>query len=123
MVSFRQLLGKKGESIAVSFLKKNRYRIIEQNYKNRLGEIDIIARDRDTIAFIEVKTRSGNGFGSPKEAVTLKKQRHISRTAQAWLKSKRRTSAKARFDVVAIIMDGETEQIELVKNAFELQYR
>lgn len=120
MLNFRQLLGQTGESLAVRYLKKNGYKIIETNYRNKLGEIDIIASDNDVIVFVEVKTRRNNYYVHPKEAVTKKKQLTISRVAQAWLKSKNKIDLKARFDVVAILSDQKTDEIELIKNAFNL---
>lgn len=123
MFNFRQLLGQTGEAAAVRYLKKKKYKILELNYKNNLGEIDIIADDQGVITFIEVKTRSSNAFGNPKEAVTKRKQKKISMVALAWLKSKNKNDIKARFDVVSIVSHKISMDIELVKNAFELNYR
>ena len=122
MIDPRQLFGKKSEGIAVRHLKRKGYKIVEQNYRNRIGEIDIIARDRDTLVFVEVKSRSTNKFGDPKWAITPTKQRKISMVALAYLKTLDQGDAKARFDVVCIQEDGETRQVEIVKNAFELAY-
>lgn len=123
MFNFRQLLGQTGEAAAVRYIKKKKYKILELNHKNNLGEIDIIADDQGVITFIEVKTRSNHSFGHPKEAVTKSKQRKISMVALAWLKSKKKIDAKARFDVVSIISYKTSMDIELVKNAFELNFR
>ena len=123
MFNFRQLLGQTGEAAAVRYIKKKKYKILELNHKNNLGEIDIIAEDQGVITFIEVKTRSNHSFGNPKEAVTKNKQRKISMVALAWLKSKKKIDAKARFDVVSIISHKTSMDIELVKNAFELNFR
>ncbi|MDP4857645.1 MAG: YraN family protein, partial [Desulfobacterales bacterium] len=68
MVDQRQQFGKAGESIAARFLRKMGYRILEQNYRTVLGEIDIIARDRDTLVFVEVKARTSGRYGNPKSA-------------------------------------------------------
>jgi putative endonuclease len=75
MLNKKQKLGEQGEAIAVGHLKKAGYKIIETNYRTKLGEIDIIAKDKDTIVFVEVKARSSVHFGSPKWAVTPKKQK------------------------------------------------
>ncbi len=123
MLNIRQILGNSGEAVAVRYLKKKKYKILELNYRNKLGEIDIIAEDEGTIVFIEVKTRQTPSFGSPKEAVTKKKQRNISMVALSWLKSKKKIDAKARFDVISIIMNKKILDIELIKNAFELNFR
>lgn len=120
MFNLRHILGKAGEDLAVRYLKKNGYTIIETNYRNKLGEIDIIAKDKDGIAFVEVKTRKDSRFAHPKEAVTRKKQITISRVAQAWLKTKKKSGVRARFDVVAILSDGKAHDIELIKHAFTL---
>ena len=77
MVNKRQKFGKAGESIAARQLIKEGYRILEQNYRTAAGEIDIIARDGDTLVFIEVKARTSNRYGSAKHAVTFKKQKKI----------------------------------------------
>ncbi len=118
----RQQFGKKSENLAVWYLKKNGYKILEQNYRTQLGEIDIIAKEKKTIVFVEVKSRKSIRYGNPKWAVTTKKQRKISMVALQYLKSIRQTDAKARFDVVAIISNRDEPQIEIVKNAFELAY-
>ena len=122
MQNKRQKFGEKGESLAARFLKKNGYKIIEQNYRTQLGEIDIIAREKKTIVFVEVKSRRSTRFGNPKWAVTPKKQRKISMVALYYLKTTRQTDVKARFDVVAITSNRDQPQIEIVKNAFDLAY-
>ena len=114
--------GKEGEKLAVKFLKKSGYKIIEKNYRSKLGEIDIIAKEKGAIVFVEVKARRSNRFGDPKWAVTPKKQKKISMVALHYLKSKNQTRQKARFDVVAIRLTSGGPRIEIVKNAFELAY-
>ena len=120
MLNSIQVFGKNNESLAVIYLKRQGYQIIEQNYRTRLGEIDIIARDNDTLAFVEVKSRSSSAFGTPKYAVTLQKQRKISLVAQYYLKSTHQSHIRARFDVVAIFSNADRHSIELIKNAFGL---
>jgi putative endonuclease len=122
MVNRRHQFGKAGELIAARFLRKMGYHILEQNYRTVLGEIDIIARDRDTLVFVEVKARTSGRYGNPKSAVTPRKQRKISMVALHYLKSTSQSRVKARFDVVAIHSAGTAPQIELIKNAFELAY-
>jgi putative endonuclease len=118
----RKQFGKESEAIATGYLKKQGYEILKTNYRTRLGEIDIIAKDQQTLVFIEVKARSSNRFGNPKGAVTAKKQMKISMVALEYLKATRQIRAKARFDVISILKGAGTPQIELVKNAFELAY-
>lgn len=116
-------LGKSGEEIAVGFLKENGYKILSQNYKTKLGEIDIIAKDEDTLAFIEVKTRHTDKFGKPCEAISGAKQRQISKAALMFLKENKFLDRKARFDVVSIMYSQDKPKLDLIKNAFELDER
>jgi putative endonuclease len=118
----RRETGESGESIAVKSLKKNGYKIIEQNYRCKLGEIDIIARDGCVLVFIEVKARRTDEFGGPKWAVTPRKQRKISMVALKYLKDTEQMGNKARFDVVAIRLLPGDPDVEIIKNAFELAY-
>ncbi len=87
-----------------------------------MGEVDIVAKEKDTFAFIEVKTRRTTTFGPPQMAVDQKKQEQLSKAALHFLKEKRLEEAKARFDVVAILLGPRGEEIELIRNAFDLQY-
>jgi len=122
MLNKSQKFGEKGEALAVNRLKKAGYKIIKTNYRNRLGEIDIIARENDTIVFVEVKSRRSVHFGNPKQAVTLQKQKKISMVALSYLKAMGLDTARARFDVVTVISNRDTPQVEIIKNAFELAY-
>ena len=121
MLNKPQRLGQKGEELATLFLQQKNYRIIVRNYRCKIGEIDIIASDKKTLVFIEVKTRSSHFFGSPAMAVTTKKQRQISRAAENYLAQNHLFDAPARFDVIGITLpaDGTTE-IDHIENAFEL---
>lgn len=122
MLNPRQKLGAAGESLAVKVLERNGYQILETRYRNRLGEIDIIARQGESLVFVEVKARRTTRFGNPKAAVTLRKQRKISMLALAYLKATRQSGAKARFDVVAINdCGGKEPRVEIVRNAFDLR--
>jgi len=113
--------GRQGEDAAVSFLKKHGYKILGRNFRNRLGEIDIIARDGRTICFIEVKTRSTHHQGSPLEAITVLKQHKLSQMALFYLKQKSLTDTSARFDIISIQLDPQGNQaISFLKNAFDL---
>lgn len=114
------MTGAEGEEIAAGFLIKKGYRIIQRNYRNVLGEIDIVARDGNTLVFVEVKARSGMQFGSPQGAVDLRKQAKMSRVALAYLKDKRIGPCDCRFDVIAIVKGSGGTEVELFRNAFEL---
>jgi putative endonuclease len=118
----RRHTGQSGESLAVKVLKQNGYKILEKNYSSKLGEIDVIAQDGSVLAFIEVKARRTAKFGSPKLAVTPRKQRKISMVALQYLKETGQTSKRARFDVVAIRLLPGQPDIEIIKNAFDLAY-
>jgi len=114
-------LGRQGEDQAVSLLEHHGYAILERNFRTRLGEIDIIARQGDVICFVEVKTRTNRNQGSPLEAITFWKQRKLSQMALLYLKQKRLIEVSARFDIVSIQKDPNGQQtISLLKNAFDL---
>ena len=122
MKTKRQKFGEQGEALAVQLLKKAGYKIIETNYRTRLGEIDIIAKEKDTLVFVEVKSRRSVHFGSPKWAITPKKQKKISMVALHYLKATNQSSARARFDVVAVMSNRDNPQVDIIKNAFDLAY-
>lgn len=112
-------LGKKGEELALDFLKKQGYRIIQSNYKNKLGEIDIIAKDKGTICFIEVKARASARFGLPAEAVNFYKQKKLNRIALSYLKQYNLLDVPARFDIVSVIFGYDNKpELSLIKDAF-----
>ncbi len=87
-----------------------------------MGEMDIIAKEKDTLAFIEVKTRTSMRFGPPQLAVNASKKRKLSKVAFNYLNDKRLNDVKARFDVVAILLGPVEEEIDLIKDAFDLKY-
>ena len=122
MLNRQQQFGRRSEHLAAQYLKLKGYRILETNYRSPVGEIDIIAREKATIVFVEVKARSSRRFGSPKGAVTPAKQRKISMAALDYLRRTGQTEASARFDVVAIDTAAGLPAIEVVKNAFPLAY-
>jgi len=112
-------MGKEGEKIAADFLKKNGYRIMEVNYRCPIGEIDIVARDKNVLVFVEVKTRKSSALGYPEQAVGVKKQKKMSQLALWYLQEKKSQDVSARFDVVAILMLSSGNDIRLVRNAFD----
>ncbi len=114
------LFGNRGERVAAKLLKGKGYRILARNCRSRWGEIDLIARDGDTIVFVEVKTRSNTDAGRPEDAVTATKQRQISRAAAVWLHHNRLDNHRCRFDVIAIVWrSGAEPLIEHYLSAFE----
>ena len=114
-------LGAQGEKTAVDFLKEKGYNILARNYKTKLGEIDIVAYDKGTLVFVEVKARQSQKYGLPYEAVSRIKQRRISKAAVWFLKENNLLNKKARFDVVSVAYPEEDKpKLDLFKNAFEL---
>ena len=104
------------ENLVAEYLKTQGYEILEKNYRCRIGEIDLIAKEGETLVFVEVKYRRDDKMGNTKEAVDRKKQNKISLTASYYLMRKcGRMDIPCRFDVAAVL----GEQIEVVKNAFE----
>lgn len=119
----RRQYGQSGEAVAVEHLERQGYTILERNYRTRLGEIDIIAKDGGVLVFVEVKARRSWRHGHPKYALTPAKQRKISMVALIYLKAHGGTThTRARFDVVTVQkVDGRPE-VEVIRNAFELAY-
>ena len=111
--------GRTGEDLAVCYLKNQGYTIVERNYRMRIGEIDIIARDGECLVFVEVKTRRSSRFGSPFDAVDFRKQQQVSRVALAFMTRHRCGDVPVRFDVVGVHLEKQPPGIELIKNAFE----
>ena len=122
MTKERLELGRFGEELALKKIKRLGYKKIIRNYRCPLGEVDLIARDGDTLVFIEIKTRRGKSIYYAKEAVDEKKKRQLSKVALAYMKSNNCCDAEARFDVVAVNVDGLRTQVEVIQNAFELAY-
>lgn len=112
-------IGSIGEGIAQEYLRKKGYRILEKNYRTRFGEIDIIAEDKGTIVFIEVKTRIHETFGAPEESVTRQKQERLKKVALCYLKDLKKIPP-VRFDVLAIELKGKSADavIEHIEYAF-----
>lgn len=108
--------GRLGEERAVEYLRARGYSVIERNFRCRVGEIDIVARDGDTLVFVEVRTRTDGRRGTALEAVTPAKQRRVAQVAEVYLTMRRLHAAVCRFDVVGIT----GERVELVRDAFRL---
>lgn len=105
-----QEFGALGEKFAAGYLKKQGYKILKKNYKNKLGEIDLIARDGEEIVFVEVKARSADPYLSGQYAVDRKKQFHILRTAAEYL-DEARTELQPRFDVIEVEINRDTGKL------------
>ncbi len=119
MSSERITLGKQGEEIALKYLRKKGYKILERNYRSYLGEIDIIAFHKGATAFVEVKTRGSTSFGLPQESVDERKQRRMARVALNYIRHKGLPEGKFRFDVVGIDFSKNKPDVTLIQDAFQ----
>jgi len=110
--------GRWGEEIAVQYLSRLGYQILRRNYRFQRCEIDIIARNGDTLVFVEVKTRQSLRFGHPILAVTAVKKRHIMKAARAFIERENTHTTDVRFDVLTILSRGQSVTIEHTRDAF-----
>ena len=119
MTSARQKSGALGEKLAAEHLKGLGYRILKTNFRCSKGEIDIIAQDGDYLAFVEVRARTGTGFGTPEESVTHFKKEKLISLALTYLQTLHHPPSLWRIDVVAVELDqqGKASRIELIQNA------
>lgn len=118
-------IGERGENIAAEYLEQAGYRIMDRNYRFEQAEVDLVCfqpspdQKGGEIVFVEVKTRSGLGFGAPEEAVTEEKQQHIVHAARAYLYERQLEGAPVRFDVIGIVLHrGAAPDIEHFEDAF-----
>ncbi len=114
-------IGNIGEDLAVKYLKKNKYRIIERNFNvPKIGEIDIIAKDKDYLVFVEVRLRKSTSHGTAAETIDIYKQKRIIKAALTFMKQHNVCDVSARFDVVEVTGDITGEHtVNLIKNAFD----
>ncbi|NFA59328.1 YraN family protein [Clostridium sporogenes] len=116
-------IGYFGETIATNYIKNQGYIILEKNFRCKLGEIDIIAKDKNFIVFIEVKTRYSSFYGSPSESITFRKQNKIYKTAQLYIINRNiYNKSYFRFDVIEVILNtfDNSYSVNLIKNAFQI---
>jgi putative endonuclease len=111
-------LGKDGEQIAVKYLKSNGYKILDTNFRCAIGEIDIVAKEKDTIVIVEVKTRQSDTFAEPFESVGKRKQAKIKDLAEHYIQDKDYLDCDIRFDVLSITAKDKDFKIEHIKDAF-----
>ncbi|MFQ5481881.1 MAG: YraN family protein [Nitrospinaceae bacterium] len=115
--------GQAGEAAALKFLQKKGYRILEQNFRTKAGEIDLVAEQEGVLVFVEVKARTGMEFGGPARSVTLQKQKRLARTARQFLARNAIRERSCRFDVVTLVGDPgnpKSWKIDLLADAFRL---
>ncbi|MET0399276.1 MAG: YraN family protein [Longimicrobiaceae bacterium] len=114
-------LGDRGEEIAARHLAERGWTVLDRNYRLGRKEIDLVARRGETVAFVEVKTRGGRGYGHPLEAITWKKRREIGQVAQAWIDRHGCNGDVYRFDAVAVLVGGGGEPVvEHVEDAWRM---
>jgi len=119
MFKERNRTGAIGEKQAKDSLKKKGYKILETNYRCKLGEIDIVARDKDTIVFVEVRTKRTLEFGTPEESVTHAKQAKLIKLGKYYMQQKKMQDKFWRIDVVAVEIDGRDKitRLDIIQNA------
>ncbi|MFH1868025.1 MAG: YraN family protein [Candidatus Omnitrophota bacterium] len=116
---FRKARGRYAENIAVRFLKRKGFKVVDRNFLCRFGEIDLIAKDRGEIAFVEVRSTNGLFFHDPLESITYRKMEKLKKTALFWLMGYKGKECGVRFDVVAIVfLENDGFQIRYIKDAF-----
>ena len=121
MANNRKKLGAFGEKVAEAYLKKKGYSIVETNFRCSVGEIDIVARKKDYLVFVEVRTRRSLGCGTPEESVTLAKREKLTELAQTYIQERNVLSPFWCIDVVAIEVDssGKVTRIDHIENAVD----
>ncbi len=120
----RHVRGLKGEQVAMRYLSFAGWRIIDHRYRMGRLEIDVVARQGNVVAFIEVKTRWGSVFGQPVEAITWAKRRDLARVAQAWVDRRGRAAFVYRFDVIGVTLStAGPHRVEHVEDAFRVGWR
>jgi putative endonuclease len=118
-----QELGVTGERVAERFLLARGWQILQRRYRSGHRDIDLVASRHGTIAFVEVKTRSGPRFGGPVEAVNWAKRRELRRSASTWIDRHGREGESYRFDVVGVLIAEERVRVRHVENAFDIETR
>jgi putative endonuclease len=118
MKTERRKEGDAGEDLAVEYLKRHGFKILERNFNTCCGEIDIVAKEKKEYVFVEVKARRSNLYGPPEEAVTPEKERHIRSAAEVYCAKHSLEDRPCRFDVIAIEGEGDEREIRHLRNVF-----
>jgi putative endonuclease len=119
-VDGRRETGRRGEAIAAAFVQDLGWRVVDRNFRCRAGEIDLVVLDGETVVFLEVRSRTGRGRGTPLESVDHRKQAQVGRVARHYLTLRGWHARAARFDVIGIRFDAEPPAVEHVRSAFDL---
>lgn len=123
MTTPTQQLGLDGERVAERWLVRRGWRVLQRRYRSGRRDIDLVAEQEGTVAFVEVKTRRGPAFGGPVEAVNWKKQQELVRSARTWVDRHGRSGEGYRFDVIGVLIHGGRVRVRHVENAFSLDIR
>lgn len=118
MKGYNQKTGKRGEEMATDYLINKGCKMLVANYRCRCGEIDLVVSQGEFVVFVEVKTRTHNRYGLPREAVTIKKQKVIIKAAQQYIQRYNLYNRKFRFDVIEVYYDKQPAEIVHIENAF-----
>ena len=120
MSDIRKKTGNYGEKLAVSFLLKNKYKVIETNFRTRFGEIDIVCKKNNQIIFVEVRTKTNVNFGAPEESVNRKKQEKLILMANQYLSAKKMLHSSFRIDGIFIVIEQDKTDIRHLENIINI---
>jgi putative endonuclease len=118
MSAARQEFGEVGERVAERWLRRRGWRVLQRRFRNGHRDIDLVAERDGLVAFVEVKARHGYEFGDPVEAVHWRKQRELARSAAVWIDRHGRPNETYRFDVIGVLLEGNSVRIKHIENAF-----
>ena len=121
MSELRKEFGEIGERVAERWLRRRGWRVLQRRFRNGHRDIDLGAERDGMVAFVEVKAKRGDGFADPVESVHWKKQRELARSAAVWIDRHGRPTDSYRFDVIGVLMDGNSVRIKHIENAFQLR--
>src|SRR5688572_19868677 len=119
MPGTRQRFGELGERVAERWLVRHGWRVLQRRFRNGRRDIDLVAERDGLVAFVEVKARRGDRFGDPVEAVNWRKQRELARSAAVWIDRHGRPTDSYRFDVIGVLLEGNSVRIKHIENAFQ----
>ncbi len=123
MSNERQVFGLAGERVAERWLRQRGWKVLQRRFRSGHRDIDLIAERNGLVAFVEVKARSGEGFGDPVEAVNWRKKNELVRSASVWIDRNGRPGEQYRFDVIGVLIQGERVRVRHVANAFSMATR